>query len=293
MKLHQKLGKPIPADLLLNPTGAAPQAPQQTAPAYTQPTSQPSTTYPQATVISAPPTLNMNRPMVPPPQATTAAPSTSPQSANKQMPAPKLNFVGGSHLQTVGDVSNASFTSEPMQTSTQIETENSNALDADNNPNMNDSSFDDVDYSNLEPVGREYIETRLDGKILSFYCKLCECQFNDPNAKDMHTKGRRHRLAYKKKVDPSLRVDMKGSIRSKSVREKQPRLKPNQQRLRNTSANNTNIINNNNSSVSGSMNSNVNIAPQTNSIKPLMSSNLESSMPTTQTIQQLMAQPLK
>lgn len=288
------MGKPIPPELLLNPTGAAPQAPQQTAPAaYTQQSNQ-SGAYPQATVISAPPSLNMNRPMVPPPPPPAA--STSPQSANKQIPAPKLNFVSGSHLQSVGDVSNASFTSEPMQTSTQMEAENSNAADSDNIPNMNDGSFDDVDYSNLEPVGREYIETRLEGKILSFYCKLCECQFNDPNAKDMHTKGRRHRLAYKKKVDPSLRVDMKGSIRSKSVREKQPRLKPNQQRLRNTSVNNTNIINNNNNSnsIGGSMNSNVNIAPQTNSnIKPLMSSNLESSMPTTQTIQQLMAQPLK
>jgi zinc finger RNA-binding protein len=73
---------------------------------------------------------------------------------------------------------------------------------------------------NIEPVGKEYIETKLEGKILSFYCKLCECQFNDPNAKDMHTKGRRHRLAYKKKVDPSLRVDMKGSS---SVDKKQQR----------------------------------------------------------------------
>lgn len=70
------------------------------------------------------------------------------------------------------------------------------------------------DLVNIEPVGREYIETKLEGKILSFYCKLCECQFNDPNAKDMHTKGRRHRLAYKKKVDPSLRVDMKGGSSS-------------------------------------------------------------------------------
>jgi hypothetical protein len=26
---------------------------------------------------------------------------------------------------------------------------------------------------------------------------LCECKFNDPNAKEMHLKGRRHRLQYK------------------------------------------------------------------------------------------------
>ena len=32
---------------------------------------------------------------------------------------------------------------------------------------------------------------------MSFNCKLCDCKFNDPNAKDMHMKGRRHRLQYK------------------------------------------------------------------------------------------------
>ena len=35
------------------------------------------------------------------------------------------------------------------------------------------------------------------GKTVSFNCKLCECKFNDPNAKEMHMKGRRHRLQYK------------------------------------------------------------------------------------------------
>ena len=35
------------------------------------------------------------------------------------------------------------------------------------------------------------------GKVVSFNCKLCECKFNDPNAKEMHMKGRRHRLQYK------------------------------------------------------------------------------------------------
>jgi len=47
------------------------------------------------------------------------------------------------------------------------------------------------------------------GKMVSFNCKLCECKFNDPNAKEMHMKGRRHRLSYKKKVDPSLVVELK------------------------------------------------------------------------------------
>ena len=39
-----------------------------------------------------------------------------------------------------------------------------------------------------------------EGRVVNYHCKLCDCRFTDPNAKDMHMKGRRHRLAYKKKV---------------------------------------------------------------------------------------------
>ena len=49
-------------------------------------------------------------------------------------------------------------------------------------------------------LGHEYIEEVKQegtGKTISFNCKLCDCKFNDPNAKDMHMKGRRHRLQYK------------------------------------------------------------------------------------------------
>ena len=51
----------------------------------------------------------------------------------------------------------------------------------------------------ITPVGEEYIdEVRNElGNVVSFNCKLCECKFNDPNAKIMHLKGRRHRLQYK------------------------------------------------------------------------------------------------
>ena len=72
-----------------------------------------------------------------------------------------------------------------------------------------------TDEKDIQPVGQEYIEENKseDGKIISFNCKLCECRFNDPNAKDMHMKGRRHRFAYKKKVNPDLVVDMKPSLK--------------------------------------------------------------------------------
>ncbi|XP_018334589.1 zinc finger RNA-binding protein [Agrilus planipennis] len=87
---------------------------------------------------------------------------------------------------------------------------------------------DDVSGSNepdIQPVGQDYIEEIKsdDGKIISFNCKLCECRFNDPNAKEMHMKGRRHRLQYKKKVNPDLIVDVKPSIRQRKIQEEKMR----------------------------------------------------------------------
>ena len=61
------------------------------------------------------------------------------------------------------------------------------------------------------------------GKLISFNCKLCECKFNDPNAKDMHMKGRRHRLQFKKKVNPDLVVDVKPSGRRGRLQEEKLR----------------------------------------------------------------------
>merc|ERR1712179_390651 len=72
----------------------------------------------------------------------------------------------------------------------------------------------DLKEKDVEPVGQEYIEQiKSDEGKVSFNCKLCECEFNDPNAKEMHMKGRRHRLQYKKKVNPELVVEVKPSLR--------------------------------------------------------------------------------
>ena len=48
-------------------------------------------------------------------------------------------------------------------------------------------------------AGQEYIEEAKNevGMVVGFHCKLCECKFTDPNAKQMHMKGRRHRFQYK------------------------------------------------------------------------------------------------
>lgn len=73
----------------------------------------------------------------------------------------------------------------------------------------------------IKPVGNEYIEEIKDdeGKMIKFNCKLCECGFNDPNAKEMHMKGRRHRLQYKRKVQPDLVVDLKPTPRQRRLAE--------------------------------------------------------------------------
>lgn len=84
-----------------------------------------------------------------------------------------------------------------------------------------ESIEDDTPMDDIKPVGVEYIEEQKDddGKILSFNCKLCECKFNDPNAKEMHMKGRRHRLQYKRKVQPDLVVDYKPTPRQRRLAE--------------------------------------------------------------------------
>ncbi|KAK3561951.1 hypothetical protein QTP86_019083 [Hemibagrus guttatus] len=78
---------------------------------------------------------------------------------------------------------------------------------------------------NVQPVGYDYVEEIYndDGKLVRFHCKLCECSFNDPNAKDMHLKGRRHRLQYKKKVNPDLLVEIKPSNRARKLLEEKLR----------------------------------------------------------------------
>ncbi len=40
-----------------------------------------------------------------------------------------------------------------------------------------------------------------------FKCEMCDCYFNDVNAKWAHIKGRRHRLNYKKMYDKDLYVE--------------------------------------------------------------------------------------
>ncbi|KAM5230340.1 zinc finger RNA-binding protein 2 isoform 2-T2 [Hipposideros larvatus] len=80
-------------------------------------------------------------------------------------------------------------------------------------------------FNDSEPVGPGYVEEVCndEGKVIRFHCKLCECSFNDHNARDLHVRGRRHRLQYKKKVNPDLPITIKPSNRVRKLLEEKKR----------------------------------------------------------------------
>ncbi|XP_011350172.2 zinc finger RNA-binding protein isoform X2 [Ooceraea biroi] len=159
VKLHTKLGKPIP---------------------------------------SADPTVLNPKPAAAAKAAATKKPTVT--------ATPKINFVASGNLGTVNQNQSVEVKQEEPAAEETVEEAT-------------------VDEKDIQPVGQEYIEENKseDGKIISFNCKLCECRFNDPNAKDMHMKGRRHRFAYKKKVNPDLVVDMKPSLKQRKMLEEKLR----------------------------------------------------------------------
>ena len=82
-----------------------------------------------------------------------------------------------------------------MNTTSQLSINESETL---TNEDKHVSSWNLVENS-VKPIGEEYIETTYDhaNKLIAYYCKLCECKFNDIKGKGTHLKGRRHRLSYK------------------------------------------------------------------------------------------------
>ncbi|CAL8348225.1 unnamed protein product [Lota lota] len=149
--------------------------------------------------------------------STTSSTSSSSSAAVKKVNTPKIHFVGGNKLQTTAKAEEPRApVSKPAAASisTESKSEVSDSLAA-----------LAALQSEVQPVGHDYVEeVRNDeGKVIRFHCKLCECSFNDPNAKEMHLKGRRHRLQYKKKVNPDLQVEVKPSIRARKVQEEKMR----------------------------------------------------------------------
>uniref|UniRef100_M3XYX1 DZF domain-containing protein n=1 Tax=Mustela putorius furo TaxID=9669 RepID=M3XYX1_MUSPF len=72
-----------------------------------------------------------------------------------------------------------------------------------------------------QPVGPGYVEEvrNEEGKVVGFQCGLCECSVGNATARDTHVRGRRHRLQYKKKVNPDLPIAVKPSHRARKLLE--------------------------------------------------------------------------
>ncbi|XP_065565700.1 zinc finger RNA-binding protein-like isoform X3 [Artemia franciscana] len=201
VKLHTRLGKPIPSDepQLITSSGAI---------------------VPSSAVAAT--TGNVST------TTTTAAPTSTTSSTGAVRAAPpKISFVAGKGASTAATpaaVKDVSPTASAVKDD-KVASEVANAVRI------------LEEEKNVQPIGQEFVEeVKTDeGRVVNYHCKLCDCRFTDPNAKDMHMKGRRHRLAYKKKVDPTLSVEMKPSSRrqkAESERERRQRLKEEAMRKR-------------------------------------------------------------
>uniref|UniRef100_A0A8D0HFJ4 Zinc finger RNA-binding protein n=1 Tax=Sphenodon punctatus TaxID=8508 RepID=A0A8D0HFJ4_SPHPU len=189
VKLHTKLGKPIPSiePVLVN-SGPGPTvgtASKQTVHAAT------------ATSVA-------------PAKPTTSSASNISKSVPVKKPiTSKITFTGANKVQTSSTKPEEAKVSPPK-------------AELQNEQPTHDSLGDGpAGLLDVQPVGHDYVEEvhNEEGKMIRFHCKLCECSFNDPNAKDMHLKGRRHRLQYKKKVNPDLPVEIKPSNRARKMHE--------------------------------------------------------------------------
>uniref|UniRef100_A0A3Q1GF07 Zinc finger RNA-binding protein n=1 Tax=Acanthochromis polyacanthus TaxID=80966 RepID=A0A3Q1GF07_9TELE len=191
VKLHTKLGKPIPS----TEPSMVTQTSSSTTAALTKTTT--------ATLSSSSTTSSL---------CVAAASSSATSSSPPYLkPVTMLNFVyitfikqynfsnaGGNKLQTTVKAEEAR--SEVKVEVSKPATPSSGSHDSKTEvPDTLSASTLAALQNDVQPVGHDYVEeVRNDeGKVIRFHCKLCECSFNDPNAKEMHLKGRRHRLQYK------------------------------------------------------------------------------------------------
>uniref|UniRef100_A0A8C6H750 Zinc finger RNA-binding protein n=1 Tax=Mus spicilegus TaxID=10103 RepID=A0A8C6H750_MUSSI len=228
VKLHTKLGKPIPS----TEPNVVSQATSSTAVSASKPTASPSsigasncTLNTSSIATSSVKGLSTTGNSSLNSTSNTKVSAIPTNMAAKKTSTPKINFVGGNKLQSTGNKT------EDLKGIDCVK--NTPAASAVQIPEVKqDTGSEPVTpaslaalQSDVQPVGHDYVEeVRNDeGKVIRFHCKLCECSFNDPNAKEMHLKGRRHRLQYKKKVNPDLQVEVKPSIRARKIQEEKMR----------------------------------------------------------------------
>ncbi|KAG7230752.1 hypothetical protein INR49_019566 [Caranx melampygus] len=199
VKLHTKLGKPIPSTepVLVN---SAPVVTTSTAGKPPVSISTPASVSTTTTSSTTPKQVAVNATAKTAPPVKKPAPSKITVISNKPASTPAVTAAAA-----------VAKVEAPMLQSVQKTEPQSDDEDGDRAGGQGD----------IQPVGHDYVEEvrNDDGKVIRFHCKLCECSFNDPNAKDMHLKGRRHRLQYKKKVNPELPVEIKPSNRARKLQE--------------------------------------------------------------------------
>ncbi|KAJ8005590.1 hypothetical protein DPEC_G00119520 [Dallia pectoralis] len=220
VKLHTKLGKPIPSTepSVVTQTPTATTAAPSKIPASTTTTTPSSGSYLKSVNIVHQGTTGSGQGKGPAQSSLSAANTTV---AVKKANTPKINFVGGNKLQTTAKVTEE-VKAEPAKPPPPSLVPQSQDMKNDSSDSLSALA---ALQNDVQPVGHDYVEeVRNDeGKVIRFHCKLCECSFNDPNAKEMHLKGRRHRLQYKKKVNPELQVEVKPSIRARKIQEEKMR----------------------------------------------------------------------
>ncbi|NWV63507.1 ZFR protein, partial [Malurus elegans] len=230
VKLHTKLGKPIPS----TEPNVVTQAATSTSSSASKPAASASNIATSSSTVNssvASSAVKILTPMANAPLNTVSNNKTSSAAANivvKKISPPKINFVGkyrsGNKLQTTGSKLEEMKSAESVKATTAATVQTQEVKPDTVAEPVTPTTLAAL-QSDVQPVGHDYVEeVRNDeGKVIRFHCKLCECSFNDPNAKEMHLKGRRHRLQYKKKVNPDLQVEVKPSIRARKIQEEKMR----------------------------------------------------------------------
>ncbi|KAM6232398.1 zinc finger RNA-binding protein-like isoform 2-T2 [Porphyrio hochstetteri] len=230
VKLHTKLGKPIPS----TEPNVITQATSSTSISVSKQTSSASNIAPSSSTVNS--SVSTSAVKILTPTANTSfnmasnnkTSSTAASIAIKKISTPKINFVGkyrsGNKLQTTASKPEEMKPSESIKATTAVTVQTQEVRPDTATEPVTPTALAAL-QSDVQPVGHDYVEeVRNDeGKVIRFHCKLCECSFNDPNAKEMHLKGRRHRLQYKKKVNPDLQVEVKPSIRARKIQEEKMR----------------------------------------------------------------------
>ncbi|KAM4049914.1 zinc finger RNA-binding protein isoform 2-T2 [Anomaloglossus baeobatrachus] len=220
VKLHTKLGKPIPSTepnvVSQSVTSAAVSKTAASSGSASSANGSSSITTAAAKLLTSTSSASLG---------SSSAGKLSTISSNsivKKITTPKITFIGGTKLQSTGNKTEDS----KMTDGTKLASNSSaQSQEVKMDPMSEAAQTLAALQSDVQPVGHDYVEeVRNDeGKVIRFHCKLCECSFNDPNAKEMHLKGRRHRLQYKKKVNPDLQVEVKPSIRARKIQEEKMR----------------------------------------------------------------------